>query len=147
VEERGRKSVAELAILVPIVPGVLPDPPADLTEPEAVYWRDVTATKPAEWWQADSEILLKSYCRASVQHDRISAAINGISAAKMKSAKGWRQYQSMRRVQASTSIELCTLAMKLRLCPSARYKAERANTIDRKVADDNKHPWQQRRSA
>lgn len=143
METRGRKSVAELAV-VPMVPGRRPDPPPDLNEAESVYWRETVATKPAEWWKADTQILLKAYCRASVQHDVISELIGAMKPRTIKTDKGWPKYERMRKLQASTSAELAQLATKMRLTPQSRYTAQSAATADAKAS--RARPWDAQRS-
>lgn len=143
METRGRKSLAELSV-VAVTPGARPEPPADLTAAEATYWRDVAATKPADWWKADTHILLKAYCRAAAQHDQISATIAGISPRRLKTDKGWAKYERMRKLQATTSGELSTLATKMRLTQQSRYTEKSAATADRKATSGR--PWDAQRS-
>jgi hypothetical protein len=121
------------------------EPPADLSVAEATYWRAICATKPADWWKDDSAILLKAYCRAAVQHDSISAAINLIPPARLKNEKTWTRYERMRKAQATASGELTTLATKMRLSQQSRYTEKAASTADRSV--DTARPWDARRSA
>lgn len=139
METRGRKSVAELTV-VSVVPGQRIEPPADLTEAESRYWRDVVETKPADWWKADTAMLLKAYCRAAVQHDAISATINALPQRRLKTESGWAKYERMRKTQATTSGEMCTLATKMRLTPQSRYTSQSAATADRKA--DRGKPWE-----
>lgn len=143
MENRGRKSIAELSV-VSVAPGSRPEPPADLTEAEATYWREVSATKPADWWKADTHILLKAYCRAAVQHDQIAAAIGAISSRRLKTDKGWAKYERMRKLQATTSGELSSLATKMRLTQQSRYTEKSAATADRKASSGR--PWDAQRS-
>lgn len=144
METRGRKSVAELSV-VTVLPGKRPDPPVDLSEAEATYWRETTATKPADWWKADTQILLKAYCRASVQHDVISAALNAIPARRLKTDKGWSKYERMKKLQATTSGEVTQLATKMRLTPQSRYTAQSAATADRQAGKGR--PWDAQRKS
>jgi hypothetical protein len=144
MEERGRKSVAELAVVATKALGRLPDPPADLTDAEAAYWRAVVATKPAEWWKEDSAILLKAYCRASVQHDVMSQALRRYER-RLNTEKGLVQYERIRKMITAASSELATLATKMRLAQQSRYDTQKAATRDR-VADGAR-PWEGRRSA
>jgi hypothetical protein len=58
-----RKSAAELSIANPSEIGRVPEPPAELTEFQAAVWQSVVATKPADWFQADSFPLLVSFCK------------------------------------------------------------------------------------
>lgn len=139
METRGRKSVAELSV-VPVLPGQRPDPPADLSDAEARCWRTVVLTKPAEWWKADTEMLLKAYCRAAIQHDVISAAINAIPARRLRNRDGWAMYERMRRSQVAASGEVAQLATKMRLTQQSRYTAQSAATADRKAT--SRRPWE-----
>lgn len=144
METRGRKSIAELTI-VTVTPGQRIEPPADLSEAEATYWRAVAATKPADWWKDDSAILLKAYCRAAVQHDAIASLIADMPARRLKTAKGFARYERLRKLQATTSGELTTLATKMRLTQQSRYTEKSAATADAKVSKGR--PWDaQRRS-
>jgi len=143
METRGRKSVAEMTV-VSVVPGARIDPPADLTADEATYWRGVVQTKPADWWKGDTVILLKAYCRAAVQHDAISAAISAAPARRMRTEKGWARYERMKKLQATTSGELSSLATKMRLTQQSRYGAKSADTADRKASTGR--PWDAQRS-
>jgi hypothetical protein len=143
METRGRKSVAEMTV-VALAPGQRMEPPKDLSPAEADYWRAICATKPADWWKDDSAILLKAYCRAAVQHDAISAAINAINPARLKSEKTWTRYERMKKVQALTSAEITSLATKMRLAQQSRYTEKSAATADRNAGGER--PWAVRRT-
>src|ERR1043165_4967430 len=45
-----------------------PEPLSHLTDDEASIWREVVATKPADWFMRDSQPVLAAYCQAVVMH-------------------------------------------------------------------------------
>jgi hypothetical protein len=77
VIQRGKKSAARLAIVTPL-PGQRAAPPRNLSPAESATWKATVATKPAEWFQADSWPLLAAYCRAAVMSDVLSDRIGAL---------------------------------------------------------------------
>jgi hypothetical protein len=85
---------------------------------EASLWREVVATKPVEWFQADSAPLLVEYCRAKAMCDRLSLMLE-TATDDLKSLLDMRDKESRR---------LATLACKLRLTQQSRYTPQSAAT-------------------
>lgn len=102
-----------------------PDPPETLSSDEAELWRAVVATKPVEWFQADSAPLLVEYCRAKVMCDRLSAVILAIDETD---AKGIADLKSALDMRDKESRRLATLGCKLRLTQQSRYTPQSAAT-------------------
>lgn len=129
-----RKSAASLSV-VPRTPAAERSEPGDLSPAELGLWREVVASKPAEWFGPDSAPILKEYVRAAVMCDRLvgvveQALVDG-DPTEIKSALDMRDKESKRAV---------SLATKLRLTQQSRYTPDKAATADRKAA--GKRPWQ-----
>lgn len=107
-----RKS-AESLIVVPVtaLPSRL-DPPENFPLAESEVWRAVVATKPVDWFQADSIPLLSEYCRAVVMCDRLAARIDLADDESLKDLLRLRDMEAKR---------LATLAVKMRLTQQSRY--------------------------
>lgn len=105
-----------------------PDPPETLSECEAKLWRDVVATKPVEWFQADSAPLLVEYCRAKSVCDRLSDLILGLDETD---PKGLADLKSILDMRDKESRRLATLGCKLRLTQQSRYTPQSAATASK----------------
>lgn len=99
-----------------------PDPPETLSACEAKLWRDVVATKPVEWFQADSAPLLVEYCRAKSMCDRLAEMLEDPKPGDLKQLIDLRDKESRR---------LATLGCKLRLTQQSRYTPQSAATASK----------------
>ena len=61
--KRGKKSAAELALVITPLETRRPPPPEDLTEEQASEWRAVVSRMPADWFCREHFAMLASYCR------------------------------------------------------------------------------------
>lgn len=113
-----RKSAESAEIAAVTKLPLRPDPPETLSSKEAELWRKVVATKPVEWFQADSAPLLVEYCRAKVMCDRLSVMLE-TATDDLKSLLDMRDKESRR---------LATLGCKLRLTQQSRYTPQSAAT-------------------
>ena len=97
----------------------LPDPPADMDAAPARAWRKIVAGHPANYFLASDEPLLRAYVEAD--HFRAQAyeelRRDGMFLETPKGTKYAHPAHSMMLQQASC---MSQLAVKLRLCPSAR---------------------------
>lgn len=154
--QRGRKSAARLAT-VTTLPGQRPAAPKSLTPGEAKVWKATVATKPANWFTADSHPLLIGYCRAVVMADQLSVEL--VTVAVMLTAAGASTEEGalkafaiafgMRKEllkQRNAEVDKITsLARSMRLTQQSRLKAETANTAHRDANGSNVtalKPWQ-----
>jgi hypothetical protein len=122
---RGRKR-AERG---PIIPGLSqgPEPPIDLDEGEAAKWRAIVAALPEDWFTADNVILLREYVRHAVYADFLARQIAVLRRQNSPlDGPSWKQLGQLLRAHGRQSSQLALLAVKLRLCPSARYRADYA---------------------
>ncbi|MGY0634389.1 hypothetical protein [Luteimonas sp. A478] len=144
MKQRGRKSGAEMAT-VTAMPLRLVKPPDDLTEEEAAVWAKVTATKPAEWWDAGSVPLLTEYCRADVQSDLVADLVRSTGKAMLADPGELDRYKELRKIQAGLAAQKVSLARSMRLTQQSRYRADKADTTSRKAAAPAK-PWHHARA-
>jgi hypothetical protein len=136
MEGRGKKSAASLSVAsVSALPSRI-EPPPDLTSAQANVWRAVAATKPVEWFDADTAPLLAEYCRAAVLCDllavQVEAAIAGGDPGELKAVLDMRDKESKR---------LLSIGTKLRLTNQSRYTPKAADTANRRAGSGGK-PWQ-----
>lgn len=140
MKQRGRKSEASLEMVASVEPIPRMPPPAQLSEFEAEVWVQITATKPADWFNADTIPLLVSYCKhishAAVLDDQISA----FDPQWMEEADGLKRYRTLLDMREKESRAMTALARSMRLTQQSRYSAPTAETAARKTAA--KKPWQ-----
>lgn len=117
-----RKSAESLAVVpVTALPTRL-DPPEDFPLAESEVWRAVVATKPVDWFEADSTPLLAEYCRAKVMCDRLAGRIDHCSDEELKDLLVMRDREAKR---------LAVLGVKLRLTQQSRYTPKSAQTANK----------------
>ena len=130
-----RQSTESLSIATVSIP-LRPDPPKDLTESQANIWRDVVATKPPDWFEADSQPVLAAYCRAVDFHTKISTELDNTlnDSASILPAK------QLYDLQEKNARLMKNLAAGLRLTPQSRYTPKAAATANKKSGGAAK-PW------
>ena len=137
MDQRGRKSSDNLAVVVSI-PGQRPDPPEVLGSAERQIWRRVVATKPAEWFGADTAALLSEYCRAWVMADKVDEALAVWE--KVPEGEEFQRWVKLCERQDKTARLLKTMASALRLTPQSRYTPQAAATASKKTGALK--PWE-----
>lgn len=110
-------------------------PPESLSDAEKALWSAVTATKPPEWFRADSAPLLTEYVRAVAMCDQLDLQVK--AAIETGEPKVIKDFLDMRDKE---SRRVTTLATKMRLTQQARYVPDKAAVHDRKAATHK--PWQ-----
>lgn len=136
-----KKSAAALSV-VPIGSSVHRlSAPSSLIKEEAAVWDDVVATKPADWFQADSAPILAEYCRAVVMSERLSYMIQASMLGEVEDGPSLKDLLKMRDAE---SRRVMTCGTKLRLTQQARYTPQASATADRKAG--KALPWLQKES-
>jgi hypothetical protein len=138
--DRGRKSAASLAV-VAAMPGLRPEPPAELTPEQADVWRAVAATKPADWFGADTHPLLAGYCRHVAAARVLAGAIDAFAAPDLSTGEGLRRYGRLLAMRERETRAITALARSMRLTQQARYDARTANTAANR-AGGAPRPWE-----
>ena len=126
---RGRKSADELSVAAVIHMPARPEPPGDLSAPEAVEWREIVHHLPADWFPRETHGLLAQYCRHVVASRRVAQLVEAVDDDDVP------QLARLLRMQVAQSAAICTLAAKMRLNQQA--------TIDRRrvKASTGPRPW------
>ena len=121
--KRGRKSMADLSVVV--VSDERIAPPPSLTEEQADAWHRIVNSLPADYFRPGDAPLLAAFCIASVFHLKAAKDIEsrGITLVDHKGNEYVNPNHQMLTSQASA---MAQMAVKLRLCPSARMSGKSA---------------------
>ena len=138
--DRGRKSAASLAV-VTALPGQRPEPPDELSDAEAAVWRAVAATKPADWFGADTHPLLAAYCRHACAARAMSAAVHAFPVADCADPERAKHYNLLLIMRERETCAMHSLARGMRITQQSRYDAKTANTAASKAGGPSK-PWE-----
>jgi phage terminase small subunit len=104
-----------------------------LTEAQAAMWREIVATRPSEWFAADSAPVLEAYCQAVFSYRRTAQALDALDPSDSA-------YVPMAKLAGSQQQTIKTLATSLRLTPQSRFTPGAAATASKKVAAAK--PWE-----
>jgi hypothetical protein len=134
-----RKSAASLAVIA----GSLdrrPNPPADLTELEAVVWERTVAHEAADiFGTAALQQMLKDYCRHVVAAERLGTAIE----ARMSNPDddtSLKDLDCLLKMRDRETKAVADKATKLRLTNQSRYTPKAAATASKNAGSAK--PWQ-----
>jgi hypothetical protein len=105
--------------------GKLPDPPKDLSDEAKLVWKAVTASKPVDWFDAGSLVLLEDFCNAAVHARHIEKRIE-----TLRGAEAWAELSDWEKRAAVSTTRLTGLATKLRLSVQANVEWH-----DRKIGE------------
>lgn len=137
--KRGRKSTAEMLTVVPIS-GQRLEPPEHLTEEQAAEWRAIVDSLPADYFRPGDVPLLAAYCVASVFYKRAAADMQA-RGLTITDDRGREYVNPAHQVLTSQAAAMAQMAVKLRLCPSARYSEKQAATKAGSAAKPSR-PWE-----
>jgi hypothetical protein len=96
------------------------EPPNDLTDAQATLWRAIVATKPPEWFSADTGPILKQYCRLTTRLDE--------TAAKLQNPEPKWGRDDLIKTEERLSRSLMALARSMRLTQQSRIDPKTAAT-------------------
>jgi P27 family predicted phage terminase small subunit len=136
--KRGTKSVADLSVVA--LTGARMPAPDHLTDAQAEEWRGIVDSLPADWFRPGDIPLLAAYCMASTFYRQAAVEMSTGGLVKMDD-KGREYVNPVHAVLTSQASALAQMAVKLRLCPSARYTEKTAATKTGNAGVSNK-PWQ-----
>ena len=128
-----RPSTDSLSVAAVSIP-TRPEPPSDLTEYQQGIWRDITSTKPPEWFEADTYPILRAYCTAAQRHRDIAALLN-VADLEEPTTK------DLMVAEDRYAKQLKTLGVAMRLTQQSRYTPQAAATANKKTAGGRK-PWE-----
>jgi hypothetical protein len=119
----------------PLVPGMRPAAPSELSEPEQAIWRKITARLPADYFTAENDALLVQLCRhirhcdelakeiAAVRAEMEAVRVGSDTAATRAKAEATLRasWLTLLRAHVLQSRNVGTLSTKLRLTQFSRY--------------------------
>lgn len=94
--------------------GAVPEPPKALSKESAAVWREIAASKPTDWFDAGSLVLLEDYCNAVVHARHIEERMQ-----VLRKAEAWSELSDWEKRAALATTRLTGLATKLRLSVQA----------------------------
>ena len=135
--KRGRKTFGALNVVA--VSDQRLQPPATLTEEQCAEWSAIVNSLPADYFRPGDAPLLAAFCVASVFHRRAAADIEarGIS---LRTDRGHEYINPSHQMLTSQASAMAQMAVKLRLCPSARMTGKAAQSRSSDGAKGSR-PW------
>lgn len=138
MDQAGRKSVENLTVVTPI-PGQRLEPPPELTQAQTAVWRDVVSGYPSDWF-ARCLPMLSAYCRAVVEHGRVSAVIDEHECTD--NPDKIRNLNTLHQMQDRQAKLMAALATKLRMTNQSRYTPQSAATAAKRAGAAPLRPWE-----
>jgi len=136
--KRGRKSLAELTVVA--IGGQRIEPPASLTPEQADEWHQIVNSLPADYFRPGDAPLLAAFVVASVFHRRAAQDIESRGIA-LVDEKGKEYVNPSHQMLTSQASAMAQMAVKLRLCPSARMTGKAAQSRNAGPAKKAR-PWE-----
>jgi P27 family predicted phage terminase small subunit len=96
------------------------DPPAFLARAPAQEWRSIVNSLPAGYFRPSDVPMLAAFCISSACHKELAEIIQR-DGLLIESAKGTKIANPASRMMLEHAGAMAQMAIKLRLCPSARY--------------------------
>jgi hypothetical protein len=118
-----------------------PEPPATLNEGEAATWVSTTATRPPDYFRADSFPLLESYCKHVQCARLLDDEIGRFKREWLGDPDGMKRYKTLTDMRERESRAITALARTMRLTHQAQYTPQNAGTVARKTKV-GKRPWE-----
>ena len=114
-----RKSSAALAVVTPLRQTPYPPEPKGLPERQKDLWRDITRSKPPEWWDAGSLPVLQALVGHIATLEAIEAQFSSV-VIDLKDQEGVKHLDLLSRLRDRESKAVAALSVKLRLTQQAR---------------------------
>lgn len=138
--QRGRKSLAALAVVSAEVGAPRALPPAGLTPAQRVIWMETVTSKPAEWFGPEHIPILEAYCRHVVTGRMLSEQIETFDPAWMEDDDGLRRFDRLLAMHTRETGRVNELARAMRLTQQSIYRADKAATLEKRGRAAK--PWQ-----
>jgi hypothetical protein len=135
-----RRSAASLAVVPGPISQAKPEPPADLSEEQAVEWQAIVTRLPWDWFPRESHALLAAFCRHVVRARRLAGLVDSFQPEWARDSEGLARYDKLLAMAARETKALAELAVKLRLSNQSRYTPHRAGTEAAKPG--GRAPWE-----
>jgi hypothetical protein len=134
---RGRKSAAQLSVVVPLRRG-RKEPPKNLTEAQAAVWREVMGSTIGQYIGPEAYPMLIEYCRWVECSDQIAEALKQYKPEWLRSPKGIARWNGLIMMAERASRSVNTFAVKLRIPPSTREHRAKVGRDSTRIKSE---PW------
>lgn len=139
MQQRGRKSTAELSVVAGSIDG-RPEAPSYLTNDQADIWKRIVASEAADFFRtATVQVLLADYCR---HVERVAWLEDEISEARKPSSElALKDVDRLMKMAERETRAVLSIATKLRLTNQSRYQPSVA-AVAAKNAGTERKLWQ-----
>jgi len=117
-------------------------PPTGFKKEYLPEWRAIVDSLPADYFRPGDIPLLAAFCSASARHKQADALLDQHGLI-LPNERGTLVANPAASIMQSQACAMAQLAVKLRLCPSARYNEQQANT---KAKTKGERPWQEEKA-
>jgi P27 family predicted phage terminase small subunit len=135
--KRGTKSLADLMVVRAMDARVAP--PDHLTPEQLSEWVAIVDSLPADYFRPGDVPLLGAFCAASALYKKALMMIQAEGI--VIETSGRRVAHPAKDILTTQSSAMAQMAVKLRLCPSARYTEKAAAT--KSAGATGKRPWEE----
>ena len=135
--ERGKKSVASLAVAAPVGIDRRLSPPADLTAAQKAVWVSLVNARPADWFGDEHAGMLAQYCRHKVQSDLIAQQLEHFDPAWLVDDEGLKRFDKLGAMLERETRAMNALLRSMRLTQQSLVRADKAVPVNK-----GKKPWQ-----
>jgi hypothetical protein len=126
MRQRGRKSAAELSVIVSPLAARRPAPPTELTAEQSEEWRAIVSRMPPDWFTRERFALLDQYCRHVCRARLMAKQIDDFDLEWLKDEAGPGRLDKFMAMAERETRALNALARSMRLTHQSRLKAETA---------------------
>ena len=141
MKQRGRRSVASVAMAGAVQAIPRHAPPEDLSDLETEIWVMVVDALPADWFGRDQLPLLLAYCKHSARAQLLDKEIDGFDLQWLKDDDGLRRYDKMLAMRERETRQITSLARSMRITQQSRTHKDKAGSMAKKESGSAK-PWQ-----
>ena len=135
--ERGRKSVASLAVAQPVGIDSRLSPPLHLTPAQKAEWVCVINSRPADWFGPENAAMLTQYCRHKVQADLIAQQLEAFDPGWLADDDGLKRFDKLGAMLERESRTINALLRSMRLTQQSLVRADKAVATTK-----GRKPWQ-----
>lgn len=140
MRQRGRRSTADISVVVDITRRPPAKPPAELTDAQATIWRDAAAAMPGDWLGRGAFPVLVEYCRHVARARLLEAQIAKFEPEWLAVDGGLERLDKLMAMAERETRAALSCARALRLTPQATMHPR---TAGRRLADlpEGPRPW------
>jgi hypothetical protein len=140
VRKPGRRSAAELALVIDAGRRTPPPPPPDLSPSQARVWTDTVSSLPSNWIERASFPVLAALCRHIDRSRVLEETIASFDPAWLVDEDGLARYNKLAAMAEREAKQIVACSRALRLTPASRTHPVTAHRRAENHSDMPK-PW------